>query len=179
MSERRTEDPLPSEGGAQKAMDAPGTGASGEPSMEDILASIRRILSDDENTAAPPPAPPTDVLVLDRSMMIEQDPPAQNTPDQPVAAPSAVAEPELAEPAQQSLVAPATAASAATSIVGLIQTLAAERSTHVSRNGPTIEDLVREEIRPVLKAWLDEHLPPLVERLVRAEIERVTNRAIL
>jgi cell pole-organizing protein PopZ len=48
----------------------------------------------------------------------------------------------------------------------------------VHRGGPTIEDLVREELRPVLKEWLDNHLPPLVERLVRAEIERVVNRAL-
>ena len=41
---------------------------------------------------------------------------------------------------------------------------------------PTIEDLVREEMRPLLKEWLDTHLPPLVERLVRAEIERLVNR---
>jgi cell pole-organizing protein PopZ len=37
---------------------------------------------------------------------------------------------------------------------------------------------VREEIRPILKDWLDHHLPPLVERLVRAEIERVVNRGL-
>ena len=43
---------------------------------------------------------------------------------------------------------------------------------------PTIEDIVREEIRPLLKHWLDTNLPPLVERLVRAEIERVVGRAV-
>ncbi len=42
------------------------------------------------------------------------------------------------------------------------------------RNGRTLEDLVSELIRPMLKAWLDENLPDMVERLVRAEIERVT-----
>ncbi len=47
-----------------------------------------------------------------------------------------------------------------------------------SRTDPTIEDLVREELRPLLKAWLDENLPPLVERLVRAEIERVVGRVV-
>ena len=40
-----------------------------------------------------------------------------------------------------------------------MRTLAAERSTAVHRGGPTIEDLVREEIRPLLKDWLDTHLP--------------------
>jgi hypothetical protein len=59
-----------------------------------------------------------------------------------------------------------------------MRTLAAERASQVHRGGPTIEDLVREEIRPILKDWLDNHLPPLVERLVRAEIERVVGRAV-
>ena len=48
----------------------------------------------------------------------------------------------------------------------------------VHSGGPTIEDIVREEMRPLLKAWLDANLPPLVERLVRAEIERVVGRAV-
>jgi cell pole-organizing protein PopZ len=46
------------------------------------------------------------------------------------------------------------------------------------RGGPTIEEIVREEIRPALKQWLDANLPPMVERLVRAEIERVVGRAV-
>jgi len=74
------------------------------------------------------------------------------------------------------LVAPAAAAAAAESLGSLVRTLAAERATAVHRGGPTIEDLVREEIRPLLKDWLDTHLPPIVERLVRAEIERVVSR---
>ena len=38
----------------------------------------------------------------------------------------------------------------------------------------TVDELVREMLRPMLKAWLDDNLPSLVERLVRAEIERVS-----
>jgi hypothetical protein len=49
---------------------------------------------------------------------------------------------------------------------------------HVRSGGPTIEDIVREELRALLKAWLDANLPPMVERLVRAEIERVVGRAV-
>ena len=45
--------------------------------------------------------------------------------------------------------------------------------TVLSDNARTLEDLVREMLRPLLKAWLDDNLPPLVERLVRMEIERV------
>ena len=74
------------------------------------------------------------------------------------------------------LVAPEAAAAAASSVGALMRTLASERNAAVHRGGPTIEDLVREEIRPLLKQWLDAHLPPLVERLVRAEIERVVGR---
>jgi cell pole-organizing protein PopZ len=40
-----------------------------------------------------------------------------------------------------------------------------------------LEDLVREELRPLLKAWLDTNLPALVERIVRAEIQRVVERS--
>ena len=74
------------------------------------------------------------------------------------------------------LVAPEAAAAAASSVGALMRTLASERNAQIHRGGPTIEDLVREEIRPLLKQWLDANLPPLVERLVRAEIERVVGR---
>ncbi|WP_052945317.1 DUF2497 domain-containing protein, partial [Acidisphaera rubrifaciens] len=74
------------------------------------------------------------------------------------------------------LVDPSAAAAAASSVGSLVRTLAAERSAGAWRGGPTLEDLVREELRPLLKAWLDTHLPPLVERLVRVEIERVVGR---
>ena len=78
----------------------------------------------------------------------------------------------------QSLVAPEAAAAAASSVGMLLRTLIAERDqVAVHRGGPTIEDLVREELRPLLKEWLDANLPALAERLVRTEIERVVGRA--
>ena len=51
-----------------------------------------------------------------------------------------------------------------------------DRKSVISRNGPSIEDVVREEVRPLVKNWLDAHLPGMVERMVRAEIERVLGR---
>ena len=45
--------------------------------------------------------------------------------------------------------------------------------TVLVQNARTLEDLVREMLRPMLKSWLDNNLPGMVERLVRAEIERV------
>jgi hypothetical protein len=46
--------------------------------------------------------------------------------------------------------------------------------TLIGQNARTLEDLVREMLRPMLKSWLDDNLPGLVERIVRAEIERVS-----
>jgi cell pole-organizing protein PopZ len=157
--------------------------------MEDILASIRRILSEDEAPAgagSPPPTPPAaaddGVLVLDPSMMVQD--PASVAKEAPVSEPVRTPAPpepttaELPTSGGSGLVAPEAAAAAASSVSGLVRTLAHERYTQVRSGGPTIEDLVREEIRPLLKEWLDVNLPPLVERLVRAEIERVVGRAV-
>ena len=47
-------------------------------------------------------------------------------------------------------------------------------NTVLSNNARTLEDLVREMLRPMLKTWLDDNLPGLVERIVKAEIERVS-----
>lgn len=185
--------------------------------MDDILASIRRILDEEGTRAAGPadPAPPLaapedrhgDVLELDHSMMLPDPdeaepgpvpgpppilaepvaPPEPQSPARmadldrlpaplPVPMPAPMASPASPEPPPSTLVAPAAAAAAASSVGALLRTLASERTTATSRGGPTIEDLVRDEIRPLLKEWLDTHLPPLVERLVRAEIERVVGR---
>ena len=47
-------------------------------------------------------------------------------------------------------------------------------STVLSNNARTLEDLVKEMLRPMLKSWLDDNLPNMVERIVKAEIERVS-----
>ena len=46
--------------------------------------------------------------------------------------------------------------------------------TVLAQNARTLDDLVKDMLRPMLKDWLDDNLPGLVERLVRAEIERVS-----
>ena len=88
------------------------------------------------------------------------------------------AKPVGPEAKPSSLVAPAAAAAAAASMGELVRRLAGTQNVPIIRGGPTIEDLVREEIRGLLKAWLDENLPRIVERLVRAEIERVVGREV-
>ncbi len=47
-------------------------------------------------------------------------------------------------------------------------------NTVLSNNARTLEDLVKEMLRPLLKSWLDDNLPGVVERIVKAEIERVS-----
>jgi len=202
---------------SRAGVDPPGTSAmndrktdmaaGGDPSMEDILASIRRILSEDEQAEKVPPGPPPpagappppttadpeDVLVLDSSMIVPDPPPAVPAPA-PIAAAAALPPPEPPEPAtalepppvfaqpppivppEATLVAPEAAAAAASSVGALVRTLAAGRTTATYRGGPTIEEIVREEMRPLLKQWLDTHLPGMVERLVKTEIERVVSR---
>jgi cell pole-organizing protein PopZ len=176
-------------------------GSAGDPSMEDILASIRRILNEEDATAGA--AVPTGagaaapvvaqahaqqqpnaggsggsdedgVLVLDEAMLV----PAAGSVSMPHEEPPPIPMPVPAVDTGSGLLAPESAAAAASSVGALLRTISEERTSQVHRGGPTIEDLVREELRPLLKVWLDQHLPPMVERLVRAEIERVTGRAV-
>lgn len=207
-----------------------GPGSSAEPSMEEILASIRRILKEDEGSEPAVPDPDDDVLVLDASMMAPvpdistatEAPPALppeqvfaaahqaapvTTYHEPVhfsAAPEIIApapqaaemshfvppvpempmslasaKPEDTSAAPDGLVSSEASAAVASTIGNLLSSISQERNVAVSRGGLTIEDIVREEIKPLLKAWLDAHLPSLVERAVRVEIERVVSRTML
>lgn len=174
-----------------------------DPSMEEILASIRRILNEDDTSGTTPggivaTAADDDVLVLDQSMMVAAPEPGPDVAEaEPVSAPQEpdseqdmeattptpqdnprTPTPPNADLANADLVAPEAAAAAASSVSTLMRSLAAGRATQVYSGGPTLEDLVRAELRPLLKEWLDINLPPVVERLVRSEIERVVGRAV-
>lgn len=146
-----------------------------DPSMEDILASIRRILDDEASTPSPAPPPTDDVMELNETMLAPEDRPARADPPAPPA-PAAEAAPSLAETA---LVGAAAASAAAASLAALRAATGAAAAAPAKPETPigyaqlTLEQMVREEIRPLLKAWLDENLPPLVERLVKAELERI------
>ncbi len=170
---------------------APGGPQGADPAMDDILASIRRILNEDETPATPSASPPDEPLELTEAMLVASPPPPETPPapthvslppdPEPEGPPQPV--PAVESPAQapvtmEGLVAPAVAAATTAALGQLLRSVAAERQAPVYRSGPSIEDVVREELRPLLKEWLDQHLPPLVERLVRAEIERVVGRAL-
>jgi uncharacterized protein len=159
-------------------------GAGGDPSMEDVLASIRRILSEDSRPLTPmvpEPTPadrPDGVLVLDPSMMVPDE--RTRTPER-MRTPAEVPSQSRNEPVPETapgLVAPEAAAATATAMGSLLRAVGADRSLKVRPGGATIEDIVREELRLLLKNWLDAHLAETVERLVRVEIERVVGRSV-
>src|SRR5205085_445774 len=159
-----------------------------EPSMEEILASIRRIIADDDAgkpakapeavrpapapvpqpVASPPPAPaPTAPAAMSQddidAMLSGFDAP----PPPPAPAPAYDFEPPRpAPPIAEALLSSGTRAAVDAAFNSLAHTV-------LVQNARTLEDLVREMLRPMLKSWLDDNLPTLVERLVRAEIERV------
>jgi cell pole-organizing protein PopZ len=169
-----------------------------EPSMEEILASIRRIIADDEtptaaaavaaspgDAAAPAAAASDDVLDLTDPVMptnkvdvefgeSEAPLPKVDTapaPEAETATPPPVEpvplRPQPRPPGGERLLSPAADSAASSAFAALAHTVLAE-------NSRTLEDLVHEMLRPMLKTWLDDNLPALVERLVRQEIERVS-----
>ena len=190
---------------------------SQEPSMEEILASIRRIIADDDSTKPaqrapdppraepqvvpppvfpPPPAPPrarvepeprpvleqpspldqsSDILDLTESMAAMPPPPLPAAPPQ-FRTIDGASDVGFADPGERGpmpgeehsrLISNATSAAVDSAFNTLAQTV-------LMQNARTLEDLVREMLRPMLKSWLDDNLPGMVERLVRAEIERVS-----
>ena len=146
-----------------------------------MVSAVEHLRDAGETEPEPEPPVPNPVPRIDEPTAahveprpIEPEPPTEET----TAASSNQVRPVEAPPKLPGLMAPETAA-AATSLVGnLVRSLSAGRATKVYTGGPTLEDLVRAELRPLLKEWLDTNLPPLVERLVRTEIERVVGRAV-
>lgn len=198
-----------------------------EPSMEEILASIRRIIAEDQDVAKEPgdegneeqaegEALAADVLELAepaRARPVEPDPvptpvrepeleaaaepepqpewlpdldlaapeilfgePAKEPEPVPAPEPAPLPEPVMQAPApeprfNEGALTDALLSSTAGASVGQAFNLLSH--TVLTQNARTLEDLVKEMLKPMLKMWLDDNLPPLVERLVRAEIERV------
>ncbi len=165
--------------------------------MEEILASIRRIISEDDAAAeapaaAPEPAPePTpepepepfpetpveaEDEVLELTERYEPAPEVETIGDLDVApAPAAAAIPMSDEP----LVDDGAAATAASAFAGLAASLRRpEPATDLpAGSGTSLEALVGSLLRPMLKDWLDANLPGIVEEQVRKEVERIARSA--
>lgn len=166
-----------------------------DPSMEEILASIRKIISDENPAAETPAAPTEDILEL--TQMVQDDgsvvdlaekpvEPVTPAPAPVVAAPPPAPKPAPApaKPAGDTLISEPAASSAASSLSSLASTVEIERlaaapltATALGNGGRTLEDMVIELMRPLLKDWLDQNLPAVVDRLVQKEIERIAKRS--
>jgi cell pole-organizing protein PopZ len=164
---------------------------SAEPSMEEILSSIKRIIAEEGDGAMaaararrqsrPAPAPLPEPEQYDDEEILElSDPVAAEAPSEPEAAPEPRFEPS--EPA------PVAAAPVATPASSLLSPRTAEATRGpldaLSRmvikpevaGSDTLEGMVREMIRPMLRDWLDANLPQLVETMVAREISRITGQ---
>ena len=157
--------------------------------MTDVLTSIRRILHDDPASAATTketqgvPAPEEE-LMLDSSMMVAPPAPAVTAVPSSTPSPSpdtTTIPPADPEQSKNDLMNAQTVAAAERSLdelhAAFSGTTPLASDTVISRgSGLTIEDMVRSEVRSMVRTWLDAHLPSLVEILVRAEIARLRPR---
>lgn len=154
-----------------------------EPSMEEILASIRRIISEEEQ--APKAEPVLDLTQTD-------EPQAESAEDDivfeaveqvvadeaPAPAPATPTETAMPRPAPvatspaDTILSPPTTSAAAGALARLAGTLRISDTP-----GQTVEGVVRELLKPMLKEWLDKNLPAIVEARVEAELERIARLA--
>jgi len=182
-----------------------------EPSMEEIIASISRIIAEDKPHGDKRPADPvrvapddSDVLELTEALnedgSIRRITPAgratalsakqEATHDASAATADVRIEPEppQADPGieprldhSRERIVSATTAGAAAAAFAQLGALPRERRHEgelpLGGGERTLEEIVRDLLRPLLQAWLDEHLPGIVERLVRDEIARVVSEA--
>lgn len=127
--------------------------------MEDILASIKRVIAEDGRAASTAPrarraARPDPTLPEGEEDVLELD--------EPVSAGPALLSDDAATATRQRLA----------SLSALRQ-----RSEAPAESG-ALEAVVREMLRPLLKDWLDQHLPEIVEELVSREVARITGREL-
>ena len=135
-----------------------------EPSMEDILASIKKVIAEEKelrSTTAPVARTQEDVLPEDSESgddVLELD--------EPLAPPADLGPPLLGE----------SAAGHTREALEQLTTVASTIPAAPSIN--PLEEMLREMLRPVLKQWLDEHLPRIVDEHVKREISRITGRPL-
>jgi len=137
-----------------------------EPSMEDILASIKKVIAEEKElrTAASEEE-------LEDSPLPEDEGPDEDEVDvlelnEPLAPPVDLGPPLLDE-----------------SVAGHSREALEQLSTIAASVPPLpqvnpLEDMVREMLKPILKQWLDEHLPQMVDEHVKREITRITGRPL-
>jgi cell pole-organizing protein PopZ len=145
--------------------------------MDEILASIRRIVSEEEAPVSHAPTYGEAPATAHIQGLADRLAPAETAKVEPAAAPAAT--PPAAPPlhANEALVGQASASATASSFDALKTAAgdaARERSSMVlPAPGRSLEDVTRELLAPLLKAWLDEHLPAIVQDRVDEEVTRI------
>jgi len=172
--------------------------------MEEIIASISRIIAEENRTPHPARTPLGGKSgILELTEMIEADGSVRQLTGAPVShlqpseAPPPAAGSGRIEPAAPDVdsgvgagtdrpretILSAAASDAAVAAFAQLATVSRERRAELGlplgAGGRTLEEIVRDALYPLLRAWLDEHLPDIVERLVREEIRRVVREARL
>lgn len=170
---------------------------SAEPSMEEILSSIKRIIAEEgeppSRTRRAPrsaPTPPPAVAAPDEPEVLElntpvtppqQQPPMLQAPSAPAPTPQPAARPpesmaadddSPAQPTAESILSRETAAASR----GKLDMLSRLVTKPEPGSDGTLEGLVREMLRPMLREWLDTNLPPMVEQMVAREIGKITGQ---
>jgi cell pole-organizing protein PopZ len=139
--------------------------ASREPSMEDILASIKKVIAEEkELRAAARPVETIEDEPLPEEQLGQGDDILEL--DEPLAPPADLGPPLIDE----------DTAGQSRHALEHLQTVAATIPAAAPVN--PLEDMVREMLRPILKQWLDEHLPQMVDEHVKREITRITGRPL-
>jgi uncharacterized protein len=150
---------------------------------QDDIDAMLAGLDEGAGAPAPPPAPEPEPEVLELTEAMQApvpafrkidghqdvvfDEPAQPTP------PPRMAEPPRMTPSPPQSVMPEPSIMSTATAAAVDSAFNALAHTVLVQNAKTLEDLVKEMLRPMLQHWLDNNLPTLVERLVRQEIERV------
>lgn len=161
-----------------------------EPSIEEILESIRQIISEDE----PAPAKPAEAAPQPAAAAPAPTPPPApipaQVPEEPVLVlkdrvmpvrpePEPVREPEPVQDAGAHLLSDDAANASASAMARLLAgNVAVERELPGRVGQVTLEDMANELMRPLIKTWLDQNLPRIIEKMVQKEIERVSRKAM-
>jgi cell pole-organizing protein PopZ len=135
-----------------------------EPSMEAILASIKKVIAEEKELRTAPPA--TGPIDEPAEYGTNGDPDDVLELDEPLAPPADLGPPLVDE----------GIAGQSRHALERLQTVAASIPAAPSVN--PLEEMIREMLRPMLKTWLDDHLPQMVEEHVKREISRITGRQL-
>ena len=142
-----------------------------EPSMEEILSSIRRILSSEDapqktdfsSVTTEQPSQNADVMELTSDMLCKEEKPESTA--------------ESFDEAGMELLSEETVHASADKLSNLASCLIEEKKPETPKiYNQSLEDLVSSLLRPYLKEWLDDNLPTLVERIVTKEVKRLTEK---